>query len=98
MRVIFDKLAKEELNDGIEYYEIEVDGLGGKFKDEVKRVINIISNMPQIGSPESNNIRKYILHKFPYKILYSIENDHIYIVAIAHMHREPRYWINRVNP
>ncbi|MBI5417111.1 type II toxin-antitoxin system RelE/ParE family toxin [Candidatus Poribacteria bacterium] len=72
MKVIFDKLAKEELSDEIEYYEIEIEGLGGKFKEEVKRVINIISKIPQIGSPESNNIRKYILHKFPYKILYSV--------------------------
>lgn len=96
MRVIFDELAKIELDDGREYYEIEVTGLGKRFKQEVKRAINIIKKMPKIGSPESENIRRYILHKFPYKVLYSIEKDHIYVIAIAHLHREPMYWINRI--
>lgn len=96
MRVIFDGLAKIELDDGKEYYEMEVIGLGKRFKQEVKRAINIIKKMPEIGSPESENIRRYILHKFPYKVLYSIEKDHIYVIAIAHLHREPMYWINRI--
>ena len=42
MRVIFDELAKIELDDGKEYYEMEVTGLGKRFKQEVKRAINII--------------------------------------------------------
>lgn len=96
MRVIFDELTKIELDDGREYYEMEVTGLGKRFKQEVKRAINIIKKMPKIGSPESENIRRYILHKFPYKVLYSIEKDHIYVIAIAHLHREPTYWINRI--
>ena len=96
MRVIFDDLAKIELDDGKEYYEMEVIGLGKRFKQEVKRAIHIIKKMPTIGSLESENIRRYILHKFPYKVLYSIEKDHIYVIAIAHLHREPMYWINRI--
>ncbi len=96
MRVIFDELAKKEFDDGKEYYEIEVTGLGKRFEQEVKRAINIIKKMPGIGSQESENIRRYILHKFPYKVLYSIEKGHIYVIAIAHLHREPMYWINRI--
>ncbi len=95
MKVIFDKLAKKELDDSIEYYEIEIKGLGIRFREEIKRSLRIIKKMPKIGSPESENVRRYILHKFPCKILYSNEKDHIYIVAIAHMHREPKYWTNR---
>ena len=96
MRIIFDKLAKEELDESIEYYEIEVKGLGRKLREEIKRALRIIKEMPQIGSFESEDIRRYILHKFPYKILYSIEENYIYVLAIAHMHREPRYW-NRIS-
>jgi len=98
MRIVFDELAKRELEDEIEFYEIEVKGLGQKFQEEIKRVLRIIKKMPEIGALESENIRRYILHKFPYKVLYSIEEDHIYIIAISHSHREPRYWINRTEP
>ena len=69
MNVVFDTLAKEELTDAIEYYEVEMRGLGVRFKEETARVLRIIKKMPEIGSLESKNIRRYLLHKFPYKIL-----------------------------
>jgi hypothetical protein len=88
-------LAKEELTDAIEYYEVEMRGLGVRFKEETARVLRIIKKMPEIGSLESKNIRRYLLHKFLYKILYSNQKDHIYVIAVAHMHREPKYWVDR---
>jgi len=36
-----------------------------------------------------------MLNKFPYKLLYSIEKDHVFIIAVAHLHRKPDYWIDR---
>jgi len=36
------------------------------------------------------------MHKFPYKILYSVERDHLLVIAIAHQHRRPDYWIDRL--
>lgn len=48
MRVIFDELAKKEFDDGKEYYEIEVTGLGKRFEQEVKRAINIIKKCQKL--------------------------------------------------
>jgi len=63
MRVIFDGLAKIELDDGKEYYEMEVIGLGKRFKQEVKRAVNIIKKiMVYYGSPQWNLIpRKHFI-------------------------------------
>lgn len=96
MKIIFDDLATEEFNDAIEYYEFEVEGLGKRYKAEIKRALRTIRRFPRIGVIEEGDVRRYILHKFPYKILYSIEKDYIYIIAIANMHREPNYWIERL--
>ena len=96
MRFIFDDLAKEEYRDAIEYYEFEIEGLGKKFKEEIIRALKNIKRFPKVGVVEEGDVRRYLLHKFPYKILYSIENDYIYIIAVAHMHREPDYWIGRI--
>jgi hypothetical protein len=96
MKILFDTLAQEEFNDAIEYYEFEVEGLGKNFKAEIKRALRTIKRFPKIGINEDGDIKRYILHKFPYKILYSIETDYIYIIAIAHMHREPNYWHGRI--
>ena len=29
------------------------------------------------------------------KLLYSIEMDHVFIIAVAHQHRNPDYWVDR---
>ncbi len=95
MKIIFSKLAQQELEDGIHYYEIEYSGLGRKFKEEIKKAALRIAEYPEAWSIEQNEIRKCLLHKFPYKLLYSIETDHIFVIAIAHLHRSPDYWIEK---
>lgn len=96
MEIVFDELASFEYQDTIEFYELEVSGLGIKFKEEVKRALRSISKFPELGTIEREEIRRYILHKFPFKILYSNEKKYLYIIAVAHMHREPHYWISRL--
>jgi hypothetical protein len=95
LKILFDELASLEYQDAIEFYELEVQGLGLRFKEEVKRALRNLIKFPDMGSIEKADIRRCILHKFPYKILYSNEGELLYIIAIAHMHREPNYWINR---
>jgi plasmid stabilization system protein ParE len=95
MKIIFSSLAKLELEDAIAYYELELRGLGINFKEEIRKNINRIKKFPQAASVERGEIRKSLLHKFPYKILYSIEADHIFIIALAHQHRKPDYWVDR---
>ncbi len=94
MKILFTELARAELIDAIAYYEMEVPGLGETFKDEVASATMRISHFPQAWSIERGDVRKCIMHKFPYKVLYSIEEDHILIIAIAHQHRKPDYWID----
>lgn len=96
MKIIFDDLAAEEFKDAIEYYELQVQGLGKNFREEIKRALRTIQRFPRIGAIEEGDIRRYFLHKFPYKIIYSIEKGYIYIIAVAHTHREPSYWVDRV--
>lgn len=95
MNIVFNELARDELNDTINFYNLELSGLGQKFKEEIKKALKRIVENPTAWPSVTQEIKKYVLHKFPYKILYSIEKDHIYIIAIAHQHRKPTYWINR---
>lgn len=93
MRVVFSKLASLELEDAIAFYETELAGLGFRFKEEIKSSILRIKEHPEAWSIERDEIRKALLHRFPYKILYAIEKEKIIILAIAHQHRKPHYWV-----
>jgi plasmid stabilization system protein ParE len=96
MKIIFSKFAVQELNEATLYYEVEFKGLGQEFRHEVRKASKRISEYPEAWPVERGEIRKCILHKFPYKLLYSLEQDHILIIAIAHQHRKPDYWINNI--
>lgn len=96
MKAVFDILAKPESDDATEYCNLEVPGLGARFRDEIKQAVRRICEYPEAWTKKKEDIRRYILHRFPYKILYSIESDHIYIIAIAHCHRQPDYWVDRI--
>ncbi|MDI6740109.1 MAG: type II toxin-antitoxin system RelE/ParE family toxin [Candidatus Edwardsbacteria bacterium] len=95
MLVIFSRYAKQELEDAVHYYELEYSGLGKRFKEEVRRTTLRIAEYPQAWSIERGDIRKCLLHKFPYKLLYSMEGNYILVIAVAHQHRKPDYWIDR---
>lgn len=95
MKVIFSSYARDELEDAFNYLELEFEGLGRRFKSEVRSAAKLIARHPPAWSVERGEVRKCLLHKFPYKLLYSIETDHIFIIAIAHQHRKPDYWIDR---
>ncbi|MBU0500089.1 MAG: type II toxin-antitoxin system RelE/ParE family toxin [Gammaproteobacteria bacterium] len=93
MRIIFSVVARQELEDAIRFYDLEFLGLGKRFKREVGKAAKRISDYPEAWSIERGSVRKCLLHKFPFKLLYSIEVDHIFIIAVAHQHRRPDYWV-----
>lgn len=95
MKIEFLPEAKEELDEAVQYYELQVKGLGATFESVAKSTIKRIATFPTAWTTVRVNIRRCIMHKFPYNVLYSIEEDTILILAIAHHHRYPHYWENR---
>ena len=96
MNIIFIEKAKLEFEDHVLYYELENSELGDLLKNEIKRILNILIKYPKIGSNEKYGLKSLLLHKFPLKLIYSIENANILILAIAHQQRDPEYWTNRL--
>ncbi|QSA97218.1 type II toxin-antitoxin system RelE/ParE family toxin [Methylococcus sp. EFPC2] len=98
MRVEFSPEAKAEFEEGERFYERQVPGLGARFREEVKQALVRLRTWPLACPVERGDIRRYILSRFPYKLLNSVESDRIYIIAAAHSHRAPDYWIERISP
>lgn len=96
MRYEFHPDAERELSSAISYYESEVPQLGLRFAAEVERVVQLILEHPELGSRLDEELRHFVLRRFPFSVVYSISAELIYIVAIAHGSREPGYWQPRV--
>lgn len=96
MQLRFTRFAYQELQDAIEYYDIQVEGLGSRFKESVELGLKRIKEHPEAWEKYSESTRKYTMGKFPFKIIYNLENDLITIIAIANSHRKPNYWFEEL--
>ncbi len=96
MKTVILDVARLEFNEAKEFYEIEQTGLGAKFENEIKNGILRIQQYPQAWSPERKETRRYLVRKFPYKIIYSLQENNIVVLAFAHLHRKPNYWVDRI--
>ncbi len=95
MRVLFSPEARLEFEDAEAYYEEQQPGLGKRLRADVRQALARIRRWPLCCALETNGIRRLLLSRFPYKLLYAVEADHLYVIAFAHLHREPGYWSKR---
>jgi toxin ParE1/3/4 len=94
--VIFHPLAEQELIDAVAYYEDQKPGLGLEYLGEIENAVNFLIRYPKVGSKVQGSLRRLILPKFPYSLLYRIlEDDQIRILVVAHHKRKPQYWVDR---
>lgn len=92
----FNPLAEQELIDAADYYETQRRGLGLEVLEEVEQSINFLVGYPEAGARIRDSVRRLVIPKFPYAILYRIlETGQLRILAIAHHKRRPQYWVER---
>ncbi len=95
MSFSFHPEAKREFNEAIDYYEDIEPGLGYDFALEVHSTILRAVNYPKAWTVLDGDIRRSLVRRFPYGVLYSEEKDGIFIVAVMPLHRKPGYWKKR---
>lgn len=87
--------AERELAEAVAYYEQAVPGLGREFLDEIERTIARILSYPEAWTRVSKRHRRCRTRRFPYGVIYSVENDVVLITAVFHLRRHPDAWKGR---
>jgi len=87
--------AREELDDAIDYYDRIDPQLGDDFLQEIEDSISRILRFPRAWTKLRGSIRRGRTHRFPYNLVYELENDHVFILAVMHSSRKPNYWADR---
>jgi len=96
MKYEFHPEAEQELYEAASRYESEVPELGVRFANEVERVIRLLLEHPELGSRLDDELRHFVLRRYPFSVVYAVTSDVVYVLAIAHGYREPGYWRPRV--
>jgi hypothetical protein len=96
MKYQFLEDAEKEFLESSLYYNSCQPGLGLDFASEVHQTISRIFQYPQGWTLISRNCRRCLVKRFPYGIIYSVEDDIILIIAVMNLHRKPNYWKSRL--
>ena len=94
-RVIFHPEAEAEMVAAAKFYEARSAGLGIDFIAEVERATRALVIHSRIGHRFSRRLRRILVQRFPYGLLYRVETERIVVVAVAHARRRPGYWRHR---
>jgi toxin ParE1/3/4 len=87
--------ADLDAQSAIQWYDERDRNLGDDFLKKVNECINSLSKDPEQYPVIYQRMRRALLKRFPYEVIYEIENDEIIIYAIFHCARDPQEWQRR---
>jgi plasmid stabilization system protein ParE len=93
--------AERELDAIVEHYEAAEPGLGTDFLDALSVTLQRARRFPRGGTQVAAlsttiEVRRYLLRRFPYKIIAAVRPDALIVVAVARGSRHPMYWLARL--
>lgn len=94
--VVFLPPAQEEMTAAARFYQTQSKGLGTEFLAEVERTIAAIASHPKAAPKVKQDIRRRLLKRFPFGILYAATDDETVVLAVMHLRRRPGYWQDRL--
>jgi len=96
VNVRFLTLAQQEIDEAVVWFNEQVDGAGLDFLDELDRVVRLVKSYPFASTKLDQDIRRCLFARFPYSLIYGVEEQTIVVIAVAHSRRAPRYWMDRL--
>ena len=88
--IVFRRIARQEMDDAVAWYQSERPGLGIELTVEIERLLGRIGADPRQFRQVRGEIRRAVLLRFPYTIHFLIESKRIVGLAIFHAKRNPK--------
>jgi toxin ParE1/3/4 len=87
--------AELDLIEAIRWYDERDQELGDDFLRRVYRCIASVERNPRLFPIVHRQMRRALVRRFPFQLLYEIESEEIIIYAIFHSSRDPETWKQR---
>src|SRR5947208_108067 len=81
--------AERDLADVIQWYQNHAEGIGIHFVRCVDAVMESIARNPEAYPIYYKQIRRTLVHRFPFGVFFVFENEMISILAVLHLARDP---------
>lgn len=96
LRINVRPAALDELERAWIWYEEQRLGLGDEFRACVDAALAAAARDPLAYPRVEGELRRVLVRRFPYAVLYLVEPDRIEVIAVFHGARDPREWRRRV--
>lgn len=94
--VEFHPEALDELERGKVWYDGQRPSLGESFFHEITTAISRIRENPNMWPEYQRGTRRFLVHRFPFAIIYSQRAGGLLVIAVMHLKRRPGYWRSRL--
>lgn len=94
--VVIQPEAEEDLEETFLWYEDKRKGLGHDYLLQVEAAMRYIERNPEIHPKEYRGARKHVIKRFPYKVIYIIEESKVVVIGVLHGKRNPRVMRERM--
>jgi plasmid stabilization system protein ParE len=88
-------LAEEEIQEAFHWYFARSPFAADAFRTEVITAIDSLAEDSLMWPADADDVRYYILRRFPYTIHYEVRGSEVLVLAVAHQRRRPGYWQDR---
>lgn len=94
--VEFHPEALAELERAKAWYSTQRLGLGESFFQEITTAISRIRETPNTWPEYQRGTRRFLVHRFPFAVIYGQRSTGLLVVAVMHLKRRPGYWKERL--
>lgn len=94
--VEFHEEARQEALAALEWYLERSEVAGVKFLGELERAVDWVASHPARWPEYAHGTRRFLMHRFPFALIYRELPTRIQVLAVAHTRRRPGYWKERV--
>lgn len=93
--VVISSPAEREYAEALTWYAQRSVLAAVRFDAEFDRAVAAITAQPDRFPRCDDTHRYFLMHRFPYQIIYRQQGDFVTIIAVAHTSRRPMYWADR---
>ncbi len=94
-QVIICPEAESDIQDAYQWYESQRKGLGESFLLCIEEALSRASRNPALHSIIYKEIRRVLIHRFPFGVFFVESEKSISVLAVLHARRNPKTWKGR---
>lgn len=87
--------ARNELRNAAQYYRERSPRAASSFMASIQDAIDQIVEFPESAPTIRGQVRGKVISRFPYTLMYLVEQGVVLVLAVAHQKQRPEYWIDR---